>query len=581
MARHKIDKHTIFLPVWTMQDAVLALNEEAQDLWLTAEWEEFIPSLMIMTKDEGLQPLIYNDAQLEFWELVCAARRENRPGFFIILKYRQKGFSTEIQSIIFTDTLKRPNRNSYIASFEGEHAEYVMGMDHIFWENLAPDIKARRKLRVQTKLQLWFSSPHNSRIRGATANRRFLASGQTIHNFHATELAKWPDPPAKDAFQSIMNAVPHHWDTLRVVESTAYGFNFFKDMWDAANAKGTEGWNGFDPVFISPKGRPDCFIQVTEDIVFSKRERDLQKQVDICDRQLAWWQLMKRTKCHGNWDEAMQEYPWRPSDAFKFSGQAWFDPEGIEWLEQFLMKPIAIGELLWAHAEYPVVKWRDITDGLIEIFEWPKTDVNYVISADPSEGVGGKGDFLSIGVYAIPSEPGRPPRQVAHATSNHITAADAGEILFQLGIFYNRAFIIVEINNQGILTCNTLQEGTRTSQMEGGYPSLYYRTVIDEKTEQETQKLGWHTKDHSTRDLMFGDLKDAVKQNNIIMRSHITWLQMQGFSYDPQKHNWVSMYKHPITGVCYDDEVVQIAIALQGIKKRRQSRATDYKRGEE
>jgi len=564
----KIPHTDIYLPIRELREAVISLGEETEDLWLTDRFMQTVRSLSIITKTEGRQYLLWNDAQCEIWEVIVDCRTKKIPTRLIILKYRRKGVSTFFQSIFFVDTLLRANRFSYMSSFEDESTQKIFGMSHVFWAHLREDLKAGLTLKVQRKLELAFAPPHNSHFLAATANRQYLASSQLIHNLHLSEPAKFKDPPAHDAITSILQCVPRHWDTLIAWESTAAGIGIFKDWWDDANSRDPRVWNGYIPIFKTWRGDAECSIQVPAGIgdIFSADERKFQQDAELTDDELYWAKLVRREQCHNDWGEFHQEYPYCARVAFRFGGAHWFDNEGLDRQERLIMDPIARGDLVWDDPTFPVVRWVDSPFGSIEVFEWPDKNANYVIAGDIAEGC--EGNFTVFHVWKVPAGIDEVMEQVAIFRSNKTDAAEAGELAYKLGVWYGWAYIGPEVNNQGLLTCTVLKDGIRCPQMSGGYPSLHYHLIPGRKDEPETRKIGWLT-NLQNKHLMLGDIKQLVHEGSLIVRSGWTFREMEGFCFDETKKDWVQMYRNPATGLRHTDEVITLAIAPQLIKHRR------------
>ena len=97
----------------------------------------------------------------------------------------------------------------------------------------------------------------NSSIRVMTAGGKGVGRSETFQNLHLSEVAFWPGDKL-GTFTGLMQAVPDKPETMVIVESTANGFDFFKDLWDAAVAER----NDFIPVFCAwwelPEYRRPC-----------------------------------------------------------------------------------------------------------------------------------------------------------------------------------------------------------------------------------------------------------------------------------------------------------------------------------
>ena len=77
-----------------------------------------------------------------------------------------------------------------------------------------------------------------SRLRCATAGGKGIGRSDTLQCVHLSEYAFWPEGSDGKAatLTGILQAVPSMPGTMVVIESTANGYEDFKDRWDAAVA---------------------------------------------------------------------------------------------------------------------------------------------------------------------------------------------------------------------------------------------------------------------------------------------------------------------------------------------------------
>ena len=78
-----------------------------------------------------------------------------------------------------------------------------------------------------------------------TAGSGGVGRSYTFTNLHISELAFWPGNK-KETMTGLLQAVPNLPDTMIIVESTANGFEYFKEIWD----KAVKGENDFVPLFV-------------------------------------------------------------------------------------------------------------------------------------------------------------------------------------------------------------------------------------------------------------------------------------------------------------------------------------------
>lgn len=558
-------------------DRLTIVSNDTLDILATRNFQSFVENLQIITKKGELRPLIMNVAQEQIWHWFLGKRESKQKARGICCKSRREGISTLIEAICFSDVVWRPNRYSYVASHERESADFVFRMSKIFYKSLPQDWRKRRTLHSDTKNMMMFEHPHNSAFTSATANKKGLASSQLIHNLHLSEPAKYPDPPAKDAITSVLQCVPDHWDTLVFWESTAFGkYNIFHTWYQAAKA----GDNDYDPIFLSWKNFPEYFFYfvdstppIPSDAIIVPRvdltleENDFKNRWEISDEQMAWFVDKLRNSCHNDWGEANQEYPVDDSLAFKFTGRPWFDSEAMEQLQNRVQKPISRGAFEFIGDDTPECDFVEDEYGPVTVWEWPKDGAEYVAGMDVAEGVGADWTVIQVLIVSDEGETIK-PRQVAKFRSNRINAHRAGIFAFQLCHFYNRAFLGVEVNNQGLTTLTLLERGRGYPQLEAGYPMLYYHTTTDRKTREETRKLGWRTT-RGSKELMLGELAESIKAMELEIPSAETVVEMDGFAWDAEKQDWVATYENRTTHMTHDDEIISLAISVQMVSHSR------------
>jgi len=125
----------------------------------------------------------------------------------------------------------------------------------------------------------------------------------------------------------------------------------------------------------------------------------------------------------------------------------------------------------------------------------PEVGHNYVITADPSEGLG-----LDYSVALVTDVTEIPYQQVAMYRNNTIDPHIFPDVIFNLANRYNEAFVLVESNNIGAVVCtilhhtleyeNLIQTATkgRSGQIvSGGFGN---DTIIGVKTTPATKRIG-------------------------------------------------------------------------------------------
>ena len=269
----------------------------------------------------------------------------------------------------------------------------------------------------------------------ATAGGESIGRGETLTHIHASELAFWPKSSSLDNWNGLTQAVPNTPGTAVFVESTANGVNgIFYDLWRGA----VDGKNGYVPVFIPWFVDPEYREDVPKNFERTPEENDLAKEYDLDDGQL----MFRRRKIAQNGiDLFRQEYPSEPEEAFLTTGRPVFNPDQLQ-------KKIKTTRDLEERFALEGEEFLHNARGELSTFRKHVEGEQYVIGADVAMGV-------RNGDYSVAQILDSKKRQVA-IWRGHVHPDYFAQVLYALGSFYNEAFICVENNSHGILTCTRL-----------------------------------------------------------------------------------------------------------------------------
>lgn len=334
--------------------------------------------LKIKTKSGTVVPFRLNDAQRKLYAVAKRQQDAGKPVRLIILKARQLGFSTLTEGLIFHACATRKNVNALIVAHREDATANLFRMSKLFYDELPAPVKPM--LRASNAQELVFENPSKlrserearpglrSRIRCATAGGRGIGRSDTLQCVHLSEYAFWPDGADGKAstLAGILQAVPSLPGTMVVIESTANGFEDFKERWDAAVA----GENDFEPVFFAWFENPDYSMPVVPGTEWTPEERDLKAAYQLTDEQLQWRRWCIANNCGGSLDMFRQEYPASPGEAFLHSGTGVFDNEQIVLRLERLPGPAGRGE-------FTDGEWTESETGAITLYELPEEGVPY------------------------------------------------------------------------------------------------------------------------------------------------------------------------------------------------------------
>lgn len=491
--------------------------------------------LKIKTKSGTVVPFRLNDAQRKLYAVAKRQQDDGKPVRLIILKARQLGFSTLTEGLIFHACATRKNVNALIVAHREDATANLFRMSKLFYDELPAPVKPM--LRASNAQELVFENPSKlrserearpglrSRIRCATAGGRGIGRSDTLQCVHLSEYAFWPDGADGKAstLAGILQAVPSLPGTMVVIESTANGFEDFKERWDAAVA----GENDFEPVFFAWFENPDYSMPVVPGTEWTPEERDLKAAYQLTDEQLQWRRWCIANNCGGSLDMFRQEYPASPGEAFLHSGTGVFDNEQIVLRLERLPSPAGRGE--FADGE-----WTESETGAITLYELPEEGVPYVLGGDTA---GEGSDYFTA--IVIDNVTGR----IAAKLRQKYSEPEYVRQIYALGRFYNDALVAIE-TNFSTYPVMKLQE------ME--YPNQYSREREDTYTRQMRKSYGFRT-DRQSRPRAIANLVE-------VFSSHPEWFtdrelleEMLTFCYNEDHRPEALAGKH-------DDLVIGAAI---------------------
>lgn len=244
----------------------------------------------IVSKEGARVPFVANKEQIRFIDSMT--------GRDIILKSRQIGFSSLILGLFTLDFLLKENSRSVCISHDSQSAQRLLDRVKFFIQS-AQEKGLAVNLKYNSRNELVNSDINSTFYIGAAGSKSF-GRGDTISNLLLSEYAFYPDP--ENLLASVMQGlVP---TGRAIIETTANGMNFFKDVWDKAKAE----QNNFKSHFFD-----NSFYSV--EFLDTKR-KELGE------------------------DLFRQEYPASDIEAFLSSGDLFFSKKALEYYQRTLHDPI-------------------------------------------------------------------------------------------------------------------------------------------------------------------------------------------------------------------------------------------------
>lgn len=522
---------------------------------------------------------VLNWEQKELVRMVSEDLAHGRPVRYIILKARQMGMSTLIEAMGYWWTSTHRFTTTVIIAHEKEATKNLYEMFRRYYEYSHPAFKPDRKYNTKQDLTFDVSDEvkksydaQNLPSPGLQSEIKTMVAAEgkgrssTIKFLHASECAFWDD--SADVTSAAVQAVPMAPETFVFLESTANGIGgYFYDEWNASK----RGESQYTPVFFPWHSHNEYEVAniIDEDLgELDPEEEALYKLFesenyprDSWPRKI-YWRRMKKKEFRTDPKKFYQEYPATPEEAFLASGRPVFDVPRLQEMERIAVEakktmPYKCGEIKKVvdpetgtervgfinvrrvndHDPTPLRMWWDVERGR-----------KYVIGVDVSEGIevesssGKEADFSVITVFDVKA------RKTVARWRGYADPDQLGEVVFNIGTYYNNALVGVEINNHGIATAAKLRNMF--------YRNLYMReTAEDEQFQVRTTKFGWQT-NKKTKPIMISELQRSIREGDIIdldivfIREAMSYIRKDNGAMEAQQGQ-------------HDDVVMSTAIALQ------------------
>ena len=448
--------------------------------------EEYIK---IRDKNGKVIPLKLNEPQMKYYNVIKELHEQRKPIRIIILKARQMGFSTETESIIFKNVVTNHNYNAGIVAHKEDSTANLFNISKRMLEYLPDSIKPEQK--KSNAKELVFNNDKgtglDSKMKCMTAGGKGIGRSDTFTALHLSELAFW-EGDKQDILLGLLQAVPNIPESMVIIESTANGFDYFKELWDKAVA----GENDFYPLFVGwnelkEYKMPYTGFELTED------EIELQTVYNLTLEQLTWRRWCIKNNCGGDIDKFKQEYPICPDEAFLSTGQCYFDKDKVIKRIRKVVEPIKRGSFLYKYENNQVsdIRFNENIKGTIKIFEEPQEGVPYVLAGDTAGE--GSDNFTAQVINNITG------KQVA-VLKQQYSELEYAQQVYCLGLYYNTALIGIETN---------FSTYPNEKLQEWDYPNLYIREKADTYVNRYNKSFGFKTTP-VTRPLILGQLQEIV-----------------------------------------------------------------------
>lgn len=493
---------------------------------------------MVIDQDtSAIVPFKLRWPQRVVYAVLCEQYINNLPMRVDILKARQMGLSTFISFLFMLLTVFRAYAKAVITADLEDHTKNLFKIYKTFFDHLNDRLPNAKKIK-HDELAGIFNADNlkptlahakygemmeteygSSTIECVTAGE---SSGRSGHYKYAHLSEAGYMKSLEDLCTSIFQTVSiNDTESIIIIETTANGYNEYKDRWDRDASGSTAFAALFIPWFKNPDYRKKAPDKLPEFPLWFYDK--LREHPEVTNDQLYWYWI-KYSESQ-NKSKTLQEYPWDPEDAFVSSGLNAFDAEILksalnksyrynpEHVRFAYTKDYSLdGEHIKVSDVHPVEMLGEKT---FRIYTKPVKGRHYVVICDPTKG--DNNDYSAI--HVMDQNTG-----VQQACFN--AKDDIDKVAFQLycvGLYYNTALISSE-NNTGPTIMNML--------VKMGYPKLYVeQSEVGENVNQTVSlKLG-HCTTRGNRDGMIADLQIAIRDNPDLIKDTETLKQMQTFQY--------------------------------------------------
>lgn len=515
--------------------------------------------LYIVTKKGKLKKFKLNEEQDKLLAHVEFCIANELPIRMIVLKARQIGSTTFFVGLGFWVACMNRNKTYGIVAHRLDSANSIFQKNQIFYHNLPVEIRP-----TTTQLSgegITFNKKNgkgiNSRIQFATVNEGVFR-GQTLTYLHLTECAFW-EGNVQAIENSLAPTVAIAPFTFVVRESTANGYNFFKDDWDRA----IRGDSEYTPFFFGWQDHKEYRLKVARDFKMTEKEEQIKNRFNLDLEQVAWRRYQVENNYGGNETWFSQENPMTPEEAFVASGTSVFDSttisEGyaasVEPIEKKVLTSYPTFEKLYIWERPQVVEkeiysqkvvWNDE----LQDYEYVDTDLllevqnfltPYTIGIDTS-GMGA--DFNQITVVNNVTK-----EVVARYGKKNLSEEALASIAVEIAKMYNNALIAPEVNYSHEI-CNFI--------IKLGYKNIY----ITENLAKQGNKIvggieyGWKTTT-LTKPSIISHLRSQLNTNPSLIKDREFWYEAEYYIMEDISKNISNA-----TAGHHDDIIMATAIAM-------------------
>lgn len=481
-----------------------------------AVWAVIEQFLMIKDTHGNLVRFILNEDQVAEYANICETIAANKPTREDLLKARQLGFSTLIAGIIFVLTSFQMDKSAVIIADQSDSASHIFSIYKTFYEALPKEVQnwIPKQSKNAYELSFDYGSGHLSSIRVLTQGEK-SGRGFTVQYVHLSECAFFDD--LNGTLVSLMQSIANSTGTMMFLETTANGYNEYKEKWD----KDCLGNNGFKARFFPWFSKKEYALPYDGHALLPFEE-ELLKKYNLNKDQIQWYR-QKYEELGEDLDMLRQEHPSNPVEAFISTGASVFNKELLSKRKEELWasKPLRKGYFSYekrisedgGKIDLTNIKWVESPFGAVSIYEDPIKGHPYFISNDPA--MGGN-DYWATQVF---------DNNTCHQVAVfHKSGCDADEAAYQAVCLYKH-YGICMLSGETNTTSYLLETANKC-----GVKNIYQDQDVEDLSGRYINRFGYKTKQNN-RQYMVDLFVMAFRDNPKIINDLETLEEMETFQY--------------------------------------------------
>ena len=513
-----------------------------RDNKLALKFFNWCENVWVSTKDYGLIRFSPNIWTLLQWKIV-EAFFDKDVEFINVLKARQLGGTTICIALNLFSAFIFPDLKGIIVGADYDQIKIPVLKMREMYQSIPRPLRLKK---VNDSREMIKFSNGNYFVYFYPARKTSkigqMGRGGSFNYAHFTEVAFMANERDIEVIESSLSN--HYPYRKYIYESTANGYNFWFDRWEANKENPTSrnifvGWWGReDYVLTNPKEleyylkRP--VFEWEEDKILEVKER---YGVTITKEQIAWWRKQAKVKFREDEMAILSEYPFTEDDAFSCSTYDFVEDKPANWLNIHRTPPKRNYQIFWGTRWYEMEIAPSPAGALKTWKGWDEINpyATYIVGVDPAfstEPDSCNSAFEVLECYADRVE------QVAEFSINTIDLQRFALLVLYVATKYN-AIINYEVQGGGQAFMPFLQ-------------NVYYlkRTIKGGNIWEEIKSAGLREYIYRRRDSLgnqgakgvvmtwelkrraFGNLQAYLNNEMLIIRSHSLIDEIRNISFE-------------------------------------------------